>query len=85
MGAGGEDVLFSPAAREVFDVSIEAKNQESIGIRRSWEQTVANSSGRNPLLFMTWNRGDELVCMKASYYFTLLRRLEDERDHVNES
>jgi len=79
MGASGPDVQLSPAARELFDVSIEAKNQERIGIRRCWEQTVANAKDHIPLLFMTWNRGDELVCMKASYYFKLLRRLEDER------
>ena len=77
MGASGEDVQLSPAARELLDVSIEAKNQERIGVRKSWEQTVANAKDHIPLLFMTWNRGDELVCMRASYYFSLLRRIED--------
>jgi hypothetical protein len=85
MGCSGEDIWLSTRAREVFNHSVECKNQERINLKKSWAQTVANAKNYNPLLFMTWNRGDELVCMKASHYFKLLRRLEDERNHNNES
>jgi len=32
MGAGGEDVLLSPAARKVFPFSVECKNVEKISL-----------------------------------------------------
>ena len=32
MGAGGEDVLLSPAARDVFPFSVECKNQEKLNV-----------------------------------------------------
>ena len=73
MGVSGPDVQLSPAARKLFDVSIEVKNQERPGLRKAWEQADANSNGRNPLLFNTWNRGPELVTMKVSYYFNLIK------------
>ena len=85
MGVSGPDVQLSPAAKKIYNVSIEVKNQERPGLRKAWEQADANSNGCTTLLFNTWNRGPELVTMKVDYYFTLLRRLEDERDHDNES
>ena len=79
MGVSGPDVQLSPAARKLFDVSIEVKNQERPGLRKAWEQADANSNGRNPLLFNTWNRGPELVTMKASYYFNLIKEETNEQ------
>ena len=72
MGCSGEDVWLSPKAQRVFDCSVECKNQERPSLRKSWEQAVSNSGDRNPLLFTTWNRGDELVTMRASQFFKLL-------------
>ena len=79
MGVSGPDVQLSPAAKKLFDVSIEAKNQERPGLRKAWEQADANSDGCNPLLFNTWNRGPELVTMKASYYFNLIKEETNEQ------
>jgi len=79
MGVSGPDVQLSPAAQKLFDARIEAKNQEKPGLRKAWEQAEANSDGRNPLLFNTWNRGPELVTMKASYYFNLIKEETNEQ------
>lgn len=79
MGVSGPDVQLSPAAKKLYNVCIEAKNQERPGLRKAWEQADANSDGCNPLLFNTWNRGPELVTMKASYYFNLIKEETNEQ------
>ena len=38
MGAGGEDLIMSNAARHKFPFSIECKNQEKLNIWAAWEQ-----------------------------------------------
>ena len=42
MGAAGEDVLLSPAARRQFPFSIECKNVEKLSIWRAIEQARTN-------------------------------------------
>jgi len=79
MGVSGPDVQLSPRAKELFAHSIEVKNQEKPSLRKSWEQADANSDGCNPLLFTTWNRGPELVTMKVSYYFNLIKEETNEQ------
>jgi hypothetical protein len=79
MGVGGEDVQLSPKAREFFPNSIECKNNERPSLRRSWDQAVANAKKYNPLLFVTWNRGEVLVVMKASHYFKLIKEETNEQ------
>ena len=79
MGVSGPDVQLSPAAKKLYNVCIEAKNQERPGLRKAWEQADANSNGSNPLVFTTWNRGPELVTMKASYYFNLIKEETNEQ------
>ena len=79
MGVGGEDVQLSPKAREFFPNSVECKNNERPSLRRAWDQTVANAKKYNPLLFVTWNRGEVLVVMKASHYFKLIKEETNEQ------
>ena len=45
MGAGGEDVLLSPAARQVFPFSIECKNAERLNIWAALAQASSNAPG----------------------------------------
>lgn len=45
MGAGGEDVLLSPAARKVFPFSIECKNAERLNIWTALAQASSNAPG----------------------------------------
>ena len=79
MGVSGPDVQLSPAAKKLYNVSIEVKNQERPGLRKSWEQADANSNGCTTLLFNTWNRGPELVTMKVDYYFNLIKEATNEQ------
>lgn len=57
MGAYGEDILFSPAARRQFPFSIECKNVEKLSIWRCIDQARANApAGTTPIVAFTRNR-----------------------------
>ena len=78
MGVSGPDVMLSPKARKLFGFSVEVKNQEKPSLRRAWGQTEANAGEHEPLLFNTWNRGPELVTIKASCFFKLMEKINAE-------
>ena len=77
MGCSGEDIQLSPKARELFSNSVECKNNERPNLRKAWAQAEANAGQYNPLLFTTWNRGPELVTMRTSHYFNLIKDLRE--------
>lgn len=77
MGASGEDIQLSPAARKAFPYQVECKNQERLNFWSAWEQ--ATGSGEYmPLLFIKRNHTKPIVCMDAEHFFTLLERPEEE-------
>ena len=55
MGAGGEDVQLSPAARRLFPYSVECKSVEKLNVWGAYEQAEANSGEHEPLLIMKKN------------------------------
>lgn len=80
MGAGGEDILLSPVAREAFPFSIEAKNQQALNIWSAMAQAEANKGSNIPLLVFKRNGTDvyavlpfyQLVgFMKALYQYEI--------------
>ena len=57
MGAYGEDILFSPAARRQFPFSVECKNVEKLSIWRCIDQARSNApAGTTPVVAFTRNR-----------------------------
>lgn len=57
MGAPGEDILFSPAARRQFPFSVECKNVEKLSIWACIDQARANApEGTTPMVAFTRNR-----------------------------
>lgn len=57
MGAPGEDILFSPAARKQFPFSVECKNVEKLSIWSCIDQSRANTpDGCTPVVAFTRNR-----------------------------
>lgn len=54
MGASGEDLLLSPAAREVFPFSPECKNAERLNI---WE-AIVQASGRDHLPLVVFRKNN---------------------------
>ena len=49
MGAGGEDLIMSSGARQMFPYSIECKNQESLNVWSAFEQAQKNSGDYEPI------------------------------------
>ena len=73
MGAGGEDLLLSPAARRLFPYSVECKNVEKLNVWSAYEQAEANSGEHEPLLIMKKNRKNPLVVIDAEAFVNLLK------------
>ena len=74
MGAGGEDLLLSPAARRKFGFSVECKNVEKLNVWNAYEQAEANSGDHEPLLVMKKNRKKPLVVMDAEAFLELVKK-----------
>lgn len=73
MGAGGEDILLSPIARQRCPVSVECKSRDRIAIYGFYEQAQENSKGKGePIVVVKQNRSSPLVVVDADYFFNLI-------------
>lgn len=64
MGAPGEDVLFSPAARRQFPFSVECKNVEKLSIWSAINQSRENKpEGSTEMVVFTRNRETPFVAL----------------------
>ena len=68
MGAGGEDIQLSPAAREMIPFTIECKNNARIAVYKFYEQACAHGKGE-PIVVIKQNRSKPLVIVDADYFF----------------
>ena len=81
MGGNGVDIILSPAAKKLITMDIECKNQESLNVWKSLQQTIDNSKpDRVPLLVFSRNRSPVYVALKIEDLFKLVfgRGKEDE-------
>ena len=70
MGAGGEDILLSPAARKLVPLSIECKNRASYAFYKDYDQAVANAPKKTePVLIAKANHRKPVVIIDADYFF----------------
>lgn len=76
MGAGGEDVLLSPAARKMVPFQIECKNKREIAVCGWYEQAVEHGP-HEALLIVKENFGEPLAILKAETFFNLIRKLHN--------
>jgi hypothetical protein len=78
MGAGGEDVQLSPAARREIPISVECKSYRLIAAYKFYDQAKENCpSGMEPVVVMKADRRSPLVVLDAVAYFELMRRLKN--------
>ena len=78
MGAGGEDILLSPVARQRVPLSIECKSREKIAVYGYYEQAETTAKGRGePCVFIKQNRSKPLVIVDAEYFLETLRKASD--------
>lgn len=72
MGAGGEDVQLSPAARKLLPISVECKSYSKIGVYKWYDQAISNCPpGSEPVLVVKMDRKKPLVVVDADHYFKL--------------
>ena len=73
MGAGGEDVLLSPAAQRLFPYSVEAKNQERVNVWGALAQARANCQNREPIVVLKKNQEAPYVLVRWEHFLELVR------------
>ncbi len=74
MGASGEDVQLSPAARRLFPYSVECKARASISVYAWYQQAKTNApKGMEPLLVIKQNYGKPLVVVDLDHYMELCK------------
>lgn len=79
MGAGGEDLQLSPAARKFVPYQIECKNKARSQLHTYYNQ--AKEHGKHePLVIVKMDRDIPLAVVSAEHFFSLL-----ERAHGNSS
>lgn len=71
MGAGGEDVLLSPAARKLFPYTVECKSRARIAVYEWYEQAKGHKD-HEPLVFIKANHKLPLVIMSAEHFLKIL-------------
>ena len=76
MGAGGEDLIMSRAAREAFPYSVECKNQEKINVWSSYEQASENSGKYTPIVVLKRNNVKPLVLIDAQDFIDIHKRIK---------
>ena len=78
MGAGGEDLIMSKAARTKFPYSIECKNQERMNIWSAWEQANGNKGMYEPLVVIKKNGVRPLVVLDAENFLEMIKEFNND-------
>ena len=78
MGAGGEDLIMSRAAREKAPWSIECKNVEKLNVWEAYEQAKSNCGDYEPIVIMKKNHKKPLVVVDAEYFIGLFKEDKNE-------
>jgi len=77
MGAGGEDIQLSPAARKLFPYSIECKNVEKLNIWDAIKQAKANAGKYVPMVAFARNNHEAWIAIPADKYMELVHDHEE--------
>lgn len=74
MGAPGEDVRLSPAARKQIPLSIECKARKSIAVYSYYSQAIENCPEKmEPVVVIKADRQKPLVLVDAEYFFRAVK------------
>lgn len=75
MGAGGEDILLSPAARALLPVSIECKFLANMAFYKWYDQAAINAPKNvEPIVVAKANHRAPVVIVDAEYFFSNYRK-----------
>jgi len=82
MGAGGEDVQLSTAARELVTYTIECKNRKAIAVYKDYEQ--AKTHGLiEPLVILKQNLSKPLALVDAEHFLDLIQKIKDLQHQID--
>lgn len=85
MGAQGEDVQLSPAARKIMPIAVETKARRGIAVGRWYEQAeehaIAVKDHVEPVVVMKEDRKEPLVLISLNFFVDLL---VDRYDHYKD-
>lgn len=73
MGAGGEDVQLSPAARKVYPFNIECKSRAKMAVYQDYQQAMTHGK-HEPVVVVKQNMCKPLVVVDAEYFFKEFRK-----------
>ena len=76
MGAGGEDILLSKAARILLPISIECKSKKAFAVYKDFEQAKSNAKSYQPVLIVKQNQSKPLAIIDLEYLMELLHDKE---------
>jgi len=74
MGAQGEDLMLSPAARRKIPFSFECKKHKSFSIYSIYEQAVSNANGKIPCAVIEKDRSKPLVVLSFADFLKLIQK-----------
>ena len=72
MGMPGEDIVLSPAARNIIPYSFECKNVERLDLWGSLAQADTNSKDRKPVLVIKRNRSKMYAIVELGAFLDLI-------------
>ena len=78
MGASGEDVQLSPAARKLFPYQTECKSKARSQIHTYYEQAKSHGT-HEPIVFVKQNRKRPLAIVDAEHFLELIKELNGNR------
>lgn len=82
MGAPGEDILFSPAARRQFPFSIECKNVEKLSIWSAIDQSRANCpAGNTEAVVFTKNHEDTFIALPFEKFLEMYKEINELKEY----
>ena len=84
MGAGGEDLIMSRAARNKFPYSVECKNQEKLNIWSAWDQANNNRGIYEPIVVIKRNGVPPLVVLEAENFLDYVKEFNDDKKSYTE-
>lgn len=73
MGVSGEDLQFSPFARDLMGISVECKSHKSFAVYKIYDQCTTNAKDNEPVVFIKQNGRKPLAIVDAEHYISLLK------------
>ena len=72
MGESGEDIILSPAARDLIPFSFECKNQERLNIWESLSQSEDNCGKHIPAVVFKRNRTNTYIALELDEFLKII-------------